>query len=355
MSVPPLPRLASTMPATSPQSFRQSYTSRNPRFARTSAWPKTSTLGDAHHKRFGLSSARMLPIRNAWREFLDLCEVLCRDCQLEAAHSIFMPQVTALSKSFDIFNKFAVIIFNSIHPEGDPRARLAGAAVTQSARAVSSDWALFAKNFNVVVRDRFDPLFPLLVKQVEKLGVALDKVADLFLVGTLKAALSTKLMNRIDRLLATLHEMADEQQDPESPPFDLDKCRVIVGELTELIKSIFTRAMPRYRMASGEVMLEKTNLNIALNELIDFVDGMQQFDNLMERMRTTMMALNDELSRLFRALGVPVTLKMTVNEDKEVEIEENGMAQTMPVPLPPKMPATARAPRCTFACADGSI
>ena len=351
MSVPPLPRLGATMPSTSPQSFRQSYVRRDPRLARTTAWIRTDRIGDAHHKRFGLSSARMLPIRNSWKSFLELCEVFCRNCQLEAAHSIFMSQVTALSKSFDLFNKFAVIIFNSIHPEGDPRARLMGAAVTQSAKSVSYEWIQFAKNFNIVVRDGLKPLFPLLMKQLDKLGVALDKVADLFLVGTLKAGISTRVMKRIDTLMATLHDMAEDQRYEETPTFDLEKCKAIVAELTELIKSIFTKEMPRYRMASGEVMLEKTNLNIALNELLDFVEGMQRFEDLTEQMRVTMTALNDELSRLFRALGVPVTLKLTVNENKEVEIEENGACQTATIetpPSPPKVPATARAPRCTF-------
>ena len=353
MSVPPLPRLATTLPATTPQSFRPSYLGRDPRFARTSAWSKDPPLTDARHRSFGLSSARMLPIRTVWRQFLDLCEVFCRNCQLDAAHSSFMSQVTVLSKRFDIFSKFAVIIFNSIHPEGDPRARLTTTAVTQSARSVSAEWAEFARNFNVVVREGLQPLFPLLVKQLEKLGVALDKVADLFLVGTLKTALSTRMMNRIDELMRTLHDMADEQQYPESQPFDLEKCKAIVAELTELMKSIFKRAMPRYRMSSGEVMLEKMNLNIALNELIDFVEGMQRFDDLAEEMRTTMKALNDEFTRTFHALGCPVTLTMTVGEDKEVTIEENGIRPVMP--LPPKVPATARAPRCTFACAEGTI
>ena len=264
-----------------------------------------------------------------------------------------MSQVTALSRQFDIFSRLAVIIFNSIHPEGDPRARLTTTAVTQAARSVSVEWVEFARNFNVVVREGPQPLFPLLVKQVEKLGLALDKVADLFLVGTLKTALSPRMMNRIDVLMRTLHEMADEQQYPESQPFDLEKCKTIVAELTELMKSIFKRAMPRYRMSSGEVMLEKMNLNIALNELIDFVEGLQRFDDLNEEMRTTMKALNDEFTRTFHALGCPVTVTMTVGEDKEVTIEQNGIRPVMP--LPPKVPATARAPRCTFALEDGNI
>lgn len=336
----PLPRLAMSLPA-SPRMSRRVNTARSMRTTAFSTGPK---VGHSHHRNFGISSTRMLPLREAWAAFLKNISVLAKDCRIDATNPLFMNRITDLQKTFENFDKFAIIIFNSIHPDGDNRAHLEQSAIWQSAKLLVNDWQAMIFSLNELIKEGCAPYYRPLTAALTDLRSALERVARLFLVGSLKSEVSTKSIDRIYAAIDMSKEMIENQLMGATEQLDAR----FTGTLERVIARIqrmFDNAMPRYRMSSGEVMLEKMALAVATNTVVELTNGMKRFGEAALETRSSTIDLNLELSKLFAALRVPFSLKLNVTEENIIEITNERTKLSVTCPPPPRAPATARSPR----------
>ena len=291
---------------------------------------------------FGLSSGRIRPAREKWSNLSGQLEDFTKLCRLDSAIPSFMEQYWFVNRYFTQFNQYAIHIFNSIHPTDYPRSHMSKAAIHQSGRLLILEWARFLDMFYKLSMSKMGPVFPVVLKKLENVEKNVEKVADLFLVGTLKSDIKPSMMNRIykeiDLLIKQVRKRIIDEDEELFIDFDLDAFAKRVNRLTNAIQSMFKRAMPKHTTMSGEVMVDKMNLNVALNELIDIMTGISNFDNLCSSIKYSIIEMDNEFQDLFKTLQLKYDL--VINEDCKVLQEPEK-----PKVATPPQPYSARAPR----------
>jgi hypothetical protein len=287
----------------------------------------------------------MIPVRQNWTRFATSCRNLENCCNLDTSFPFFMSHYANLSNSFRHFNQFSVIVLNSIHPEGDPRAQIEQSGLWQSAQELVANWVQFIKNLNQVTVNGLSPFFPMTVKSVDDLYAAMTDISRLFFVGSLKSKISPAVMDGIRGELANLRTVAHEQILRRDPDFDTHEYVELVAHATSVVESLFLGAMPRYTVGTGEIMLEKMGLKIAIHDLSKLAAGMVAFDEAAADLRGCTAALNSDLSALFQTLGLPWDLRLQEKGTAEFVIEEQVSHHTIAPPAPRRFAQTQRSPR----------
>lgn len=256
--------------------------------------PQTARLDPL---RFGLSSGRIRPARETWAQLTDVVTEFNELCGLDTAVPAFMEQFSYVTQVFKHFNHYAIIIFNSIHPTDDPRSGLTTTPIHKFCRSLVIEWANFIKIFNKIANSKLGPVFRTLLESLNKLSIAINQVAYLFGVDTVKTDVRPSTMKVIDNEMKTMQMLVrkrirDEEGDSLFLDFDVDNFVRHVCKISKAIQRLFTRSMPRYTSSTGDVMLKKINLNIALNELMDLSKGIANFDGFVNVVRQSILNMN---------------------------------------------------------------
>lgn len=311
----------------------------------TTLRPQTARLDPL---RFGLSSGRIRPARETWSQLTDIVTEFSELCGLDTAVPAFMEQFSYVTQVFKHFNHYAIIIFNSIHPTDDPRAGLTTTPIHKFCRSLIIEWASFIKLFNKIANSKLSPVFITLLKSLDKLSVAINQIARVFAVDTVKSDVKPATMKVIDNEMRTMqilvrNRIRQEEEDSLFLDFDVDDFVHHACRLSKAIQRMFTRSMPRYTSMTGEIMMKKINLNIALNDLMDLAKGISNFDQYVAAVKQSIINMNNAFIDLFKTLNQPYDLEL--NEDCSISKE--------PAPIqPPKPPhpvnakaLSARSPR----------
>lgn len=307
--------------------------------------PQTARLDPL---RFGLSSGRIRPARETWAQLTDVVTEFNELCGLDTAVPAFMEQFSYVTQVFKHFNHYAIIIFNSIHPTDDPRSGLTTTPIHKFCRSLVIEWANFIKIFNKIANSKLGPVFRTLLESLNKLSIAINQVAYLFGVDTVKTDVRPSTMKVIDNEMKTMQMLVrkrirDEEGDSLFLDFDVDNFVRHVCKISKAIQRLFTRSMPRYTSSTGDVMLKKINLNIALNELMDLSKGIANFDGFVNVVRQSIFNMNSAFIDLFK----------TLNQPYDLQLNEDGSILKEPAPIPPQKPPhpvnakalSARSPR----------
>jgi len=297
------------------------------------------------HRKFGLSSGRLVPIRDCWTKFSESCRILVDACELERTFPSFVAAMDQLSKQFSQFNRFAVTIMNSIHADGDPRVRLEQSGVWQSGQILVHHWIIFIMRLNEVVLAQTSPLFPLIVQTADSVSDWLSGVSDLFFVGTLKAVIDPVLVTSIAGQLDEVRETARVQlgADGETAATYAQKVAILIDN----IETVFLGDMPRYTVKTGEIMLMKMQLKISLQELRRLANALLTFDALTGRVRQSTINLNREMAGLMKVIGLPWKLRLAEKGLCELELDEPTIELNLPMEPPPES-SQAVSPRRRF-------
>lgn len=311
----------------------------------TSLRPQTARLDPL---RFGLSSGRIRPARESWAQLTDVVTEFSELCGLDTAVPAFMEQFSYVTQVFKHFNHYAIIIFNSIHPTDDPRAGLTTTPIHKFCRSLIIEWTTFIKIFNKIANSKLSPVFGTLLKSLEKLSTAINQIARCFAVDTVKSDVRPATMRVIDNEMKKMQRMVrlrirQEEEDSLFLDFDVEEFSEHAYRLSKAIQRLFTRSMPRYTSMTGDIMMKKINLNIALAELMDLAKGISNFDNYINIVRYSILNMNKAFIDLFK----------TLNQPYDLELNEDGTILKEPAPIPPPKPPhptnakalSARAPR----------
>ncbi|OHS99963.1 hypothetical protein TRFO_33477 [Tritrichomonas foetus] len=295
---------------------------------------------------FALSSGRIRPAREVWVKLKDQLVDFTHILQIDIAVPSFMEQYLFVARYFNLFNQYAIQIFNSIHPTDYPRAHMTKTAFYQNSRCLLIEWAEFIDLFNKIRNSKMGPIFPIVLKSLEKVQNQLDKVAELFIVGSLKSDVKPSTMRKIDTEMYKMQKMVKKRiRDEEDELFlDFDMAAFIrrVLKFANGVQSIFSNAsMPRYTSSTGEVMVERMNLLVYLNELIDLMNGISHFDPLCNMVRNTIIEMTNQLKDLYLTLNFKFDLVL----DENCYIVEQPERPKIPIPPKPENPAETRSPR----------
>lgn len=300
--------------------------------------PQTARLDPL---RFGLSSGRIRPARETWSQLTDIVSEFNEICGIDSAVPSFMEQFSYVTEIFKHFNHYAIIIFNSIHPTDDPRAGLTTTPIHKYCRSLVIEWSSFIKIFNKIANSKLGPVFRTLLRSLEKLSVAINQMARLFGVDTVKSDVNPATMKMIDNEMKILQMLVrkrihDEEGDSLFLDFDVECFDQHIAKLTKAIQRLFTRSMPRHTSMTGDIMVKKMNLNIALGELLDLAKGISNFDEYVRSVRYSIINMNNAFIDLFQ----------TLNQPYDLELSEDGSILQEPAPLPqpkPPHPTNAKA------------
>lgn len=311
----------------------------------TSLRPQTARLDPL---RFGLSSGRIRPAREAWAQLTDIVTEFSELCGLDTAVPSFMEQFHYVTQVFKHFNHYAIIIFNSIHPTDDPRAGLTTTPIHKFCRSLIIEWTSFIKIFNKIANSKLSPVFGTILQSLEKLSTAINQIGRVFAVDTVKSDVKPATMKVIDNEMKIMQRQVrkrirQEEEDSLFFDFDVDEFAEHAVKLQKAIQRLFTRSVPRYTSMTGDIMVKKINLTIALTEFMDLAKGISNFDEYVRIARLCIFNMNNAFIDLFKTLNQPYDLKL--NEDGSIAKE--------PAPIPPPKPPqptnakalSARSPR----------
>lgn len=293
--------------------------------------PQTARLDPL---RFGLSSGRIRPARETWSQLTNIVTEFNEYCGLDSSVPSFMEQFSYVTEIFKHFNHYAIIIFNSIHPTDDPRAGLTTTPIHKYCRSLIIEWTNFIKIFNKIANSKLGPVFRTLLRSIEKLSVATNQVARLFGADTVKSDVKPSTIKIIDNEFNILQMLVkkrirDEESDSLFLEFDIDTFVKHVNKLTREIQRLFTRSMPRRTSMTGDIMLKKMNLNVALDDFVDLVNGISCFDEYVSSVRYSILNMNSAFIDLFK----------TLNQPYDLQLSDDGSVLQEPEPIPqPKQP-----------------
>jgi hypothetical protein len=264
---------------------------------------------------------------------------------LEQSSPLFMTAFDQFSRAFQYFNRFAVVILNSIHADGDPRAHIEQSGVWQTGESLIRDWVLFLTKLYEVIIAQAIAIFPMIVAAVDKVSTALEPIQKLFFVGTLKTVLHPMLTSAIAAEMEEIKQIAQRQSPEEQDlTFDLDFFEEKVRDLTGAIRATYLGPMPRYIVTTAEIMLKKMQLKIAVQELEKRLEGLRTFAVASGEVKRHSMHLNQQITELCEKLGLPWRPELKQNPNTEIEINEADL-QLKPPPRPFARTASPRSPR----------
>jgi hypothetical protein len=355
MEVGQLPRLALSLPPRASGQEPADAARLRRSFARTFQTMPLSArvpfVSQSFHRKFDLSSARLMSIRDSWSQFSQACCILIELCELNRTSPSFVVATHQFSKLFTHFNRFAVVILNSIHADGDPRARIEQSGIWRSGRLLVSQWRFFVARLNEVALGPRMPILPLVVNAVDAVAARLADVAKLFFVGSLQSVIPRYVT-------VAIHEALDDIRRAARPPadaagtFDVSGYYEKVSAVAESIEYVFLGPMPRYTSKTSEIIRQRMQLKIALQELTRLADALVTFDDVATHVRRCVVDLNAEMAGLFQELGLPWRLPLSTCGVTQLEFGDDGeIAAAKPVG-PPSSAGIARSPRRRFTCLD---
>jgi hypothetical protein len=344
MSSPQLPPLSLSLSPGSelPQSARPAGTvGLSKTFQAAPATGRVPSTVRCLHQEFGFSSPRLNPLRDAWSQLRQGFVLLVETCELNRTFPLFVSTADQFTRVFKHFNRFAVTILNSPHPEGDPRSRLEQSGIWQSSRLVVTQWTGFIGQLNDVAFRQTASVIALIANAVDSVWNALADVADLFFVGSLKSPISPGLMNAISDGLNEIKRGVPSMIDRDSQAlFDVDEYCEKVARAGSAIQAVFLGRMPRCTTTTTENMLQRMQLKIELQELHRLVNGLATFDGVMGNLRQCCISLNEQMAQLMRALGLPWKLVLHLKGSQELKIEHEVAAtaarESIPQPRRPR-------------------
>jgi hypothetical protein len=274
-------------------------------------------------------------------QFSAYCRLLIDMCELERTFPAFVAAADRFSKLFDLFNKFAAIILNSIHGNGDPRAHLEHSGIWQSGHRLVCQWFTFVTKFNEVVLGQTEQIFPFIIHTVDSISENLIDVADLFFAGTMKSVVDSKAVEEIGAELEEIRSIAGRRLGGAESALEYFQ---ISTNVSVWIAAVFLGDMPRYTVKTGEIMLLRMQVKMSLQELCRLTAALATFDDVTSKVRQSAIGLNAEIGRLFEALGLPWRPELTEKATRELELEAPQLELRPVAPLSPREPQ-ATSPR----------
>jgi hypothetical protein len=288
---------------------------------------------------FGLSSPR---VQNLWKSWSDLslaCRTLGEQHKFACLFPQFMPHLVDLTRDFAQFNKFAIVIFNSIHPENEGRAHVK-TAVWQRGEAVVRDWCAFIEQLNAIGHRGLSPFFPAVAASLDRTVECVLELAGLYFVGCITSNVSPDTLTQIRREFHDWRLILTDE--PRSADFDAQRFLQFMEAISAEIAEVFLDVLPRFTFASGELIQDKLQVKIALKELSELARGIVRFQEATAAVRDLVFQFNKDLMEAMQTLGLPWSVALSCTDDTHILIEGVALEEKSPE-LPKKKSSPRRA------------
>jgi hypothetical protein len=238
----------------------------------------------------------------------------------------FMPQVVELTRDFTQFNKHAIVIFNSIHPDCDWRTSLNHSAVCQWCDAVIREWTGLVVQLNDVINHGLLRFFPILASAIDRTSDAIVELSNLYFVGCLSSNVPSEALNEIQ--IELKHWRLTIQSQTADSELDLGKFLEAVQRIVLHVNNTFLIVSPRFTFSSGELIQRKLDVKIALKQLTELTSAVVRFEEAMTTVNHLTFLFNNDLMDVIRDLRIPWRITLTSLNGKGILIE--GIDSALP-------------------------
>jgi hypothetical protein len=291
----------------------------------------------------GLSSARLHNLWNYWSQISQSCRTLGEQFKFIDLFPDFMPQFIILTKQFTQFNKFAIVIFNSIHPDNELREPLNRSAIWQSADSFIRGWYEFIQQLNDVINIGVQQFFPILRSSLDQTKNSILNLANLYFVGCLTSNVTPEAFTEIRQEFQELRLLVSTQ----TPDSYLNVCQFLnsVQLIASQIYTTFLSVSPRFTFSSGELIHNKIQVKIALKELLELAGGLLQFEEATVTVRQLTFQFNDELMDVIHSLQLPWNITLTSPNERVILIHGIEPTDQTAFLTPPEKKSALKSPR----------
>jgi hypothetical protein len=286
---------------------------------------------------FGLSSPRVQDLWKSWSALSLACRTLGEQAQFTSLFPHFMPHLVELTRDFAQFNKFAIVIFNSLHPNNDGRAHTK-TAIWPAGEAVLRDWFGFIEQLNAITGRGLRPFFPVIAAALDHTIERVLELAGLYFVGCITSNVSPDTLTQIRREFMDWRLRAASRE----ADFDARRFLLFVERVGEEITDVFLDVAPKFTYASGELIQDKLQVKIALKELSDLARGIVRFQDAAVAVRDLVFQFNKDLMDAMQALGLPWNVALSCPNDKLIMFEGAVLEEK---PAEPRVAGKAGSPR----------
>jgi hypothetical protein len=283
------------------------------------------------HRLIGLSSSHLHNLWSSWAQLTNACRALGEQFKFADISPDFMSHFSNLTRAFTQFNKFAIVIFNSAHPEDDLHTQLSRSAVWQWGELVIQDWNVFIVQLNEIIHDGIPRFLPILVTAVDHTMQAVLALADLYFVGCITSNVTPGSFAEIRTELGELRLMLTSRTE-----LDLNKFLELVQQIILHVNNTFLIVSPRFTYSSGELIQDKLQVKIALKELTELTSGLVRFDEGIRAVKQLAFLFNSHLMDAMGVLRLPWQITLTSPNEKAIRIDRFDTADTPPPPPPLK-------------------